>query len=479
MPARLSTELAALSLLSTLALPSHAIGTFDYGADVGVGETDNVTLVQSNKLSQTMAIADVDFALKDKTRFLDAEAKGDFSELDYLQGAYASELVGRFDGTARYAFVPEKISWTVQEHFGQVALDPFLPVTPLNRENINYVSTGPNLDLRLGGVGFLDATLRYVRSDYQVSPFSSNRFLGDLALGRLLSARSSVSINVASERALFENTQLNTDFTRSSVYAAYELHGERTKIEADLGLTRVDSSSSANSALIQNVPTGQIPASGRGPTTQTGGLGKLSVERLLSPSSKLTLAAGQNLTDASTNFSTLQPGALATTGTSPAAVTSANYKDTYTSIVWQYLHHRTSIALSAQWEKDSYAGLPQLDLDRETAQLNATRQLTGVLAAQLIGSVYRTRYSNGQYAETDGIAGVGLVLRRGRWLELKLRIDHDSRTASGLGAQGYSENRAFLLVGYRPATNPSAGMLPVSLTLSDTPQVSNTPQVTP
>ncbi len=471
MPARLRTELAALSLLSTLALPAHAIATFDYGADVGVGETDNVTLVQSNKVSQTMAIADIDFAFKDETRFLDAVARGDFSEFDYLQGAYASELVGRFDGTARYAFVPEKISWTVQEDFGQAALDPFLPVTPLNRENINYASTGPNLDLRLGGVGFLDATLRYVRSDYQVSPFSSNRFLGNLALGRLLSAHSSVSINVASDRVLFENTQLNTDFTRSSVYAAYELRGERTKVDANLGLTRVDLSSSTNNALIQNVPTGQIPQSGTGPTTQTGGLVKASVERVLSPSSKLTLAVGRDLTDASTSFSTLQPGALGTLGTSPAAVTSTNYTATYASIAWQYLHHRTSIALSGQWEKDVYTGLPQLDLDRETAQLNATRQLTGVLSAQLIGSVYRTRYSNAQYDETDGIVGVGLVLRRGRWLELKLRIDHDSRTASGLGAQGYSENRAFLLVGYRPATSPSAGMLPGSVSLSNSPVV--------
>ncbi len=455
MPARLRTELAAVSLLSTLALPSHATGTLDYGADVGVGETDNVTLVQSNKVSQTMAIVDVDLALKHESRFLDAEAKGNFSEFDYLQGAYASELVGRFDGSARYSFIPEKLSWTVQEDFGQVALDPFAPVTPLNRENINYASTGPNLDLRLGGVGFLDAALRYARSDYQVSPFSSNRFFGDLALGQLLSARSSVSINVASERVLFENTQANTDFTRSSLYAAYELQGERTKLDARLGITQVDSSSSTNTALIQNVPSSQITTSGMAPSTQTGGLMKVSVERMLSPSSKFTLAAGRDLTDASTSFSTLQSGALGTPGTLPAAVTSTNYTATYTSIGWNYLRHRTSIGLSGQWEKDVYAGLPQLDLDRETAQLNATRQLTGVLSVQLLGTLYRTRYSNIQYDETDRVVGMGLVLRAGRWLEVKLRIDHDSRTASGQGAQGYAENRVLLTVGYRPRIQPA------------------------
>ena len=37
-----------------------------YGADVGIGESDNVTLVQTDKVSQTIAIADLDFDLKDQ-----------------------------------------------------------------------------------------------------------------------------------------------------------------------------------------------------------------------------------------------------------------------------------------------------------------------------------------------------------------------------------------------------------------------------
>jgi hypothetical protein len=54
----------------------------------------------------------------------------------------------------------------------------------------------------------------------------------------------------------------------------------------------------------------------------------------------------------------------------------------------------------------------------------------------------------------------------GRGLEIKLRYDHSSRSvsgagfASGLGIQpggigGYSENRAFLTIGYRPRTAQS------------------------
>ena len=50
-----------------------------YGVDAGVAESDNVTLVAKDKISQTMAIADVDFDYKQQSRLLDVDAKGDFS----------------------------------------------------------------------------------------------------------------------------------------------------------------------------------------------------------------------------------------------------------------------------------------------------------------------------------------------------------------------------------------------------------------
>src|SRR6202012_4223200 len=102
---------------STLTLGAAAGATelLTYGVDAGVGETDNVTLVPHDKVDQTLAIADVDFALTERTRRLDVSAKGDFSYLDYLQGAYSNQLIGRFDGTGKVALVPERLSWTVQD----------------------------------------------------------------------------------------------------------------------------------------------------------------------------------------------------------------------------------------------------------------------------------------------------------------------------------------------------------------------------
>src|SRR5208283_796736 len=87
-----------LGMANDAATPATRTPALTYGIDAGVGETDNVTLVPSDKVSQTIATTDLDFAVKEQSRLLEVSAKGDFSYLDYLQNAYGGQLLGRFDG---------------------------------------------------------------------------------------------------------------------------------------------------------------------------------------------------------------------------------------------------------------------------------------------------------------------------------------------------------------------------------------------
>jgi hypothetical protein len=400
---------------------------FIYGVDVGIGESDNVTLVQTDKVSQTMAVADADFTLKQQSRLFDVNAKGNFSYLDYLQNAYGAQLIGRFDGAGGVALIPERLTWVLQENFGQAQIDPFTAVTPTNLQNVNYVSTGPDLAIRLGPTFFLDMSARYARTTYETDPFDSNRLLGSIALGMPLSAGSNVSIDGSYLRVLFDNTVTNTDFDRSSAYGHYDLQGARTDLLVNVGVTKVD----------------------QGSESITGPNAKLQLSRKLSSDQKLTLTVGRDLTDASTGFSTLQSGAAGGIVNAPAAVTLTNYAVTYATVGWQYERNRTTVGLSGTWEKDSYDGQPLQDLTRGTAEFKVERRLTRALTAQLVGSLYRVNYTNVDYAETDGRVGAALTYREGRGLEIRLRVDHLSRDVSGIGS-GYHENRAFLTIGYRP-----------------------------
>jgi hypothetical protein len=435
--------------------------TLTYGADIGLGESDNVTLVQTGKVSQTIAIADVDFNVKEETRRFDLAARGNFTDLDYLQQAYSNQVIGRFDGVGQFAIIPERLSWVLQDDWGQAQVDPFTPITPNNQENINYVSTGPDLAFRLGSLGFMDATARYGRAQYQISPFSSNRYIGSVVFGRQLSAQSTVSLAGSTTRVLFDNTAVNGNFERSSAFAHYDVQGARTDFLANLGATTFHQDAIPSTAGILVAPgISTVPESAR---SETGPLVKLQLSRKLSPAAALTLGAGRDITDESVGFSTLPNGTVGAIGrpgaigaqyafeTAPAAVVSDNYTTTYASLGWQYKRDRTTISASGRWEKDAYDGQPLLDLRRDTAEITVERRMTRALSAQLLGTYYTTDYAHVDFSERDSAVGAALAYRHGSWLVVQLRYDHVSRSVSGIAAgTGYDENRVFLTVGYRP-----------------------------
>ncbi len=372
----------------TATAATEPVQGFLYGIDAGVGETDNVTLAPTDKISQTIATVDADFTVHQRSRLFDVNAVGNFSDLDYLQGAYGNELLGRFDGVADAAIVPGRLVWVLQDDFGQSALDPYTPVTPTNIENINYLTTGPDLKLRFGGIDFVDISARYARAQYQTSPFNSNRLLASIALGRDVSAGASISLNANTERVMFDNTVLNTDFERSSGFGRYEMHGARTDFVGELGGTVVSQSgASIGCVALRSFHAGdQCDASCRlrakfgGSGSASGPLAKLELSRRISPSAKLIFTAGRDLTDASSSFSNQSTGAVrASTPIAPAALTSDSYRMTYASASWQYKRNRTTLAVTGRWEKDIYPAPSTLDVDPPGADFNVERRLTRAL----------------------------------------------------------------------------------------------------
>ena len=74
----------------TATAPTGPVQGFLYGIDAGIGETDNVTLAPTDKISQTIATVDADFTVHQRSRLFDVNAMGNFSDLNYLQDAYGN-----------------------------------------------------------------------------------------------------------------------------------------------------------------------------------------------------------------------------------------------------------------------------------------------------------------------------------------------------------------------------------------------------
>jgi hypothetical protein len=445
-----------------------------YGADAGLGETDNVALAPTNKVTQTIATVDADFDIKHQSSRLDVDAKGNFTDFDYLQGAFGNQLLGRFDGVGHFALIPQRLTWVLADDFGQAAVDPFLPTAPGNLEDINYVSTGPDLALRVGGTGFVDASLRAGRATFQTSPFNSSRVLGTLAAGLQLSARSTVSLNGAAERVLFDNTEVNGDFDRTSGYVRYDIEGARTNLSVDLGATKISQNASAGMSTIVLGPTGRptpepvtIPQNAY---STTGPLARIAVTRKLSSAASLTVSGGRELTDGVSSFGSIQSGAIGVVGAVPALLTSSSYTSDFGSVGWRYERNRTTIGVSGHWERDVYISQSQFDMTREGGEVSVERKLSRAFALQVLGRYYKSDYphtfvtlNGGSPKFDDEIVAAMLSWRYGRAIEVRLRAEHSSRNTTGVD-EGYRENRVFLTVGYRPRTQDSDTLRPIDST---------------
>ena len=401
--------------------------TTQLGISAGAGETDNVFLTGAPTHSQTLGMLGLDLDLQRHGTLLDVDTKGNFEYADYLQNAYGKQLFGRFDGLASLQLIPEVWKWVVQDNFGQAQLDPTVPLVPSNLENVNVLSTGPDFRFRLGGTGFVAMQLRYAVTHYETSPLSGNRELANLSVGEEVSSASSVSLNVDDQRLRFVNTQVNTDYDRRELYARYQLHGARTALDADLGVSQSDGTGRWVSAT----------------------LAQLSARRLVSASTTLTLALGHQLTDGADSFRNLKGGAGSGIVIAPVAGTTGTYLSNYGSAELRFERSRTTLDVSARWEKDTYAQFAVLDGSRGAVSADLVRHLTPLWSFEMLGSWQRIHYYSDGYSEIDWPIGAALVLIPGKRTTYRLRVDHLRHSVTGPGVN-FTENKVFLGAEYRP-----------------------------
>ena len=400
--------------------------TTQLGISVGAGETDNVFLTSSPTQSQTLGLLGLNLDLQRKGTLLDVDTKGDFQYIDYLQNAYGKQLYGRFDGLATLELIPQVWKWVVQDDFGEAQLDPTAPLAPNNLEKINVLSTGPDFRFRLGGTGFVQMGFRYALTHYETSPSSGNRELANLSVGEEMSSASSISLNVDDQRLRFDNTLVNTDYDRRELYARYQLHGARTELDVDLGVSQTDESGRWVSAP----------------------LAQLSARRLISASTTLTIALGHQLTDAADSFRNLK-GGVGGIVIAPVAGTTGAYLSNYGSSDLRFEGDRTTITVSARWERDTYARFAALDASRGAVSADLVRRMTPVWSLEILGSWQRIHYYGDGYREIDWPIGAALLMTPGRHTNFRLRVDHVRHSVTGPGI-AFTENRAFLIAEYRP-----------------------------
>lgn len=441
---------AAQGYLGGFELPHSTWSVFG-----GVTHSTNATR-QPDGQSDTIASVGVSGSLfRDEGR-LTYRLVGNAAYEEYLENTYDGDVRASVNAGARYEFVPDRISWSVDNTFGQSATNTFAPSTPENRTNVNYFSTGPDVDLRLGGVAGLGLGARYARTDYSEGVGDDQRYSGNARLYRRLSATSTAALNASFQRVRNED-EFGFGFGREREYDTREyfasLDAQRARYGFSLGAGLSELSNEGRAG------------------SESEPLVRASAYRRLSPALNLNLSAGQEfrsggdiLRDA-IGETRIVNGQIVFIGAgidpqsvgavlADLSVVNQPVKYQYARASLDWARTRTTFSIAGGQGRERYQN-PGIDVDRDftEAGLSASRRLRPNLSAQASVNWNEREFRQRGRGDQTLYAQLRLDWQLTSRFGLNFSYRHEDRQ-SDFSTFEYQENLFYVGVSYGPGRGP-------------------------
>ena len=400
---------------------------YSWSADLGAEYSDNIARTETDEVNETIAVArlGLDF-VTDRPRF-DADIAADLQYRDYLNRDFSSEIAGGLAGMLDFAFIPERFSWIVEDNYGQIAKTRQVADSPDNREQINYLSTGPELTLPLGARTFVVLSGRYTDTYLEDSPQDNEAVLGDLGLVRRISDGIQISLNGGVSKTEFDDpTFLGYEMRQASL--GLELRGSRTELIASGGVAEYDQEGREETSDFTMV--------------------RVELGREIGARSKLRLVGGTAPSSTGENFRRDQ--SVIGIGDGPEAALAANdifrLDDAYA--IWDTNWERTSITFVAAARREKHELVTSLDREQYRGNAYLARKVTRSLTWNVFGSYLEEENLEDGLTFDEWSAGSSISWDFAQRFSLELRVDHFSGSSDDR-TRDYDENRAYLSIGYR------------------------------
>ena len=416
-----------LSLCLVLSVAPAWAGNAAYEFNAGIGQTDNVTRVESNPVDDTIASAGLRFSYDERSSRLEADVVGNVGYYEYLEDTYDSELLGNIAADLSAAIVSDTFYWKLSDNFGQVLNDPFTPATPDNREILNYLSTGPEAKFRLGTQMELELGARYAMADYEDSPLDSATVLFEGGLTRSISKGSEFGLFLRHQQLEYDDAPPGFDYDQSQAFLRYNALGSRTRVRIDVGVDEIDREA-ARSTLSEP-------------------LFRLEAERRMSNRSTVTLSGIRQFDSSGSAFASEQSGDGISLDTSASRQAFDPFLHEGLRLGWRYTGNRTDFGLGANWSQQTYENRRDFDQTLTSFSASLRRAFTPNLSMTLDISDGRSEFEVPGADYQDLTTGISLEWRMSRALVTRLSYSHGERDSDTVGGN-YDENRIWLSIGY-------------------------------
>ena len=418
-------------LIPTLLAVSAVGNAAEYDARVraGIGVSDNIDRVAQNEVDETITTLGFEFAVTEKTSRMDLNLRSQFDYVNYSDGPFDSEWIGGLAGFVRFTMIDERLIWIVQDNLGQILVDPLRPAGPGNREDVNFLTTGPTLRLLPGSRNSIDVDLRYSRLDFEVRPIDNERLSAALSLGREVSRESRLSLDVSAERIEFDNGGLTAPVEKHEAYVRYEITGSRSTFGFDVGYNEVEFAGSKGDGV----------------------LARVDYSRETSANGSFTVSGGSQFSDQGNVFRFYSNITNNLQDVSDIPVSPAPFQNYFVALAYALDQERYAINASFDWNQEDYEDGQGIDRDVIRGNLVLRREITRKLFAGANIGFLRREFKNllQPRRDDDLILGLNFGYRFSAGFDLSLEYQHFQRNSITPG-DDFTENRAFLRASYTP-----------------------------
>lgn len=395
----------------------------------GLGASNNIARSSGVSIDETMAVLGGDLAyIEDGVKF-SADVLVNANYVAYLDNTFDDEVLGGAAATAEYFFIEEAFSWLFQYNWGQQVFDPLRPVSPGNRENVSYLTTGPTLTIPVGERWFLGGTATYSTVTYETRDNDNERHNADVEFGRYMSTQSSIALVGSTERVMFEDDALNPDYDQDELFLRFMTDRGRNSISLDVGYSEVtftDSEEAGDGLIFQ-----------------------LDWTRTISEFSTLVLGGGTRYSDQGDIFRIRQVGNPNFGDTEDVIGVASPFQNDFVNASYSLIKPRNSFDIFVTWSDEAYLDTPEADRRLMRGGISYSRSLSRKITGTLgYDRSIREFLSTGR-EDTDQslLISVGYEFNPAVTASVDLTyFERDSNDAS----DGFDETRIFLIFNYIP-----------------------------
>ena len=394
--------------------------------DLGVEHTDNAGRSNVDPQSESIGTAGLGLDIDTQRPRLSAEVGANLEYRRYLDDTFDPEVVGGVDATLGFALIPERIVWFLEDNYGQISINRLVADSPDNRQDFNYLSTGPDITLPLGTRNFFQASGRWSDSYYGDAGQDSQGLTASVALGHKLSEMTNVSLNgswsqIEYDDETFEDNEIREAFLR------FDATGVRTTLLVDAGYTEAERDN-------------QEPSD--------GWLGRLTFTRELSARTVLELNAGSEFSDAGESFRLDQEALGIQQGNGDVIAVADVFRNNYVYLGLTAELDRTTLTVGVHGNQERYEDQDTFDRDVVGAAFSIARQVTPRFALGFEADYSKDEFVVGAKVGFDEwFAGLSADWQLTNAWSLRATGFYYEGSGDGI-ARDYDETRGFIGVRY-------------------------------